>query len=58
MPPDVTAGELLDDLAVLGARMLLEVVEAMANGRVQAYPQDPALVTYAPPLTSSSGYID
>ncbi|NLZ70405.1 MAG: methionyl-tRNA formyltransferase [Clostridiaceae bacterium] len=58
LPEDITAGELLNDLAVLGARMVLEVVEAIAAGHAQAYPQDPALVTYAPPLTSSSGHID
>ena len=48
--PDETAGELLDRLAVLGAALLSKTLSRFASGKVEAVPQDEALVTYAPML--------
>lgn len=44
--PEETAGELSDRLAVLGARMLAESVERLAQGELPETPQDPAGVTH------------
>ena len=56
--PDETAEDVERDLAVLGADLLLEVVDRIAEGRAQETPQDAALVTYAPRLTKEEGLID
>jgi methionyl-tRNA formyltransferase len=46
------------DLAALGARLLVEVVDALAAGPVSETPQDDRLATYAPRLTKEEGLID
>ncbi len=48
-----TAGMLHDRLAVRGASLLVNAVNALAEEIVQKVPQDPFLVTYAPPLKPS-----
>lgn len=48
--PNETAGELLDRLAVLGADLLSQVLEACKSGPVPAQKQDPELVSFAPML--------
>ncbi len=53
-----TAGELLDRLAVLGAKLLNQTLSAMAAGEVNAVPQDESKVTYAPMLDKSICPID
>ncbi len=53
-----TAGELLDRLAVLGAKLLNQTLAAMAAGEVNAVPQDESKVTYAPMLDKSICPID
>ena len=45
-----TAGQLLDRLTVLGAKLLSKTLTRLAAGPVPAQPQDEALVTYAPML--------
>ncbi len=45
-----TAGSLHDRLAVKGSRLLLQAVEALVAGTAVLKPQDPSLVSYAPPL--------
>ena len=54
-----TAGELLDRLAVLGAELLSKTLTRFQNGEnVEATPQDPGLVSYAPMLDKSMCPID
>ena len=53
-----TAGELLDRLAVLGADLLSKTLGRFATGKVEAVPQDEALVSYAPMLDKSMSPID
>ena len=56
--PDETAGELLDELAVLGADLLSKTLSAMEKGHVMAVPQDASQVSYAPMLDKSMCPID
>lgn len=53
-----TAGELLDRLAVLGAGLLCKTMKRLSEGKVEAVPQDPALVSYAPMLDKTMCPID
>ncbi len=53
-----TAGELLDRLAVLGAGLLSRTLGRLAAGTVEAEPQDPSQVSYAPMLDKSICPID
>ena len=45
-----TAGELLEDLSVLGADLLSRTLDKLKNGKVEATPQDPQKVSFAPML--------
>jgi methionyl-tRNA formyltransferase len=56
--PDMTAGELHDRLAALGADLMVRAVAAMARGSLQFTPQPEAGVTYASKLTNQDGLID
>jgi methionyl-tRNA formyltransferase len=56
--PDETAGALEARLAVLGAPLVAEAVEALAEGRERVIPQDRAGVTRAPKLSKDDGRID
>ena len=56
--PNETAGELLDRLAVLGAGLLSKTLGRMAQGPVEAVPQDETLVSYAPMLDKTMCPID
>ena len=56
--PDETSDELEDALAVAGAHLLVEVVDAIAAGTAHEEPQDERLVTYAARLTKEEGLID
>ena len=56
--PNETAGELLDRLAVLGADLLSKTLTKFTQGKVEAVPQDPALVSYAPMLDKTMCPID
>ena len=56
--PDETAGQLLDRLAVLGAELLSKTLTKFTQGKVEAVPQDPALVSYAPMLDKTMCPID
>lgn len=53
-----TAGELLDDLAVLGAGLLSKTLTAIEQGRATHTPQDGSLATYAPMLDKTMCPID
>lgn len=54
---DATAPELLQALAGLGARALLEALELLADGRLPCEAQDETQASYAPMLTREDGRI-
>lgn len=56
--PDETAGELLDRLAELGAKLLSKTLCCVEAGEVKATPQDASRATYAPMLDKSMCPID
>jgi methionyl-tRNA formyltransferase len=53
-----TAGTLHDRLAVLGARLLCQTLDAFAAGTIRRTPQEHSQATYAPLLKKSDGLID
>ena len=55
---DVTAGELLDRLAVLGAELLSTTMGRLQQGPVEAVPQDESKVSFAPMLDKTMCPID
>jgi methionyl-tRNA formyltransferase len=56
--PDETGAEVEHDLAMLGAKLLLQVVDALAAGGAPETLQDSRLATYAPRLRKEDGLID
>jgi methionyl-tRNA formyltransferase len=56
--PDETSDIVEDDLAELGARLLIDVLEQMASGTAREEPQDESQATYAPRLVKEEGLID
>ncbi len=56
--PDESSDAVEADLATMGGRLLIDVVDELAAGRVQETPQDDRLATYAPRLTKEEGLID
>jgi methionyl-tRNA formyltransferase len=58
IPPGMTAGELHDRLAVLGAATLLRLLPDIAAGRLSPQPQNPALATYASKLDKAEARLD
>lgn len=56
--PEETAGEVEARLALLGARLALQVIEQIENGTVEGRKQDPSQVTKAPKLKKENGLID
>ncbi|MCX6551215.1 MAG: methionyl-tRNA formyltransferase [Acidobacteria bacterium] len=56
--PDDTSAEVEADLARIGATLLVEVIDAIADGRSTEHPQDPARATYAHRLRKEEGPID
>lgn len=56
--PAETAGELEDRLAVVGARLALQVIDQIVAGTTQGVKQDKSQVTKAPKLTKEHGLID
>jgi methionyl-tRNA formyltransferase len=55
---DETSVEVEHDLAEIGARALVDVVNRLARGPIVETPQDDALATYAPKLEKSEGPIN
>jgi methionyl-tRNA formyltransferase len=53
-----TAGELHDRLADLGGKLLVEVLEDIADGHLEAVAQDDTLATYAPKIDKQDAAID
>lgn len=56
--PTETAGDLLDRLADGGARLLLDTIDGIAAGTLEARPQPADGVTYAPKVTVDDARID
>ena len=56
--PDETSVDVERDLAEIGARALVEVVNQLSRGPVVETPQDDQLATYAPKLEKSESPID
>jgi methionyl-tRNA formyltransferase len=56
--PEETSEEVERDLAEMGARLILPVIDALSCGTAAETPQDESLVTYAPRLTREDGAID
>lgn len=56
--PEETAGELTARLAVLGAGLLVETLEAHALGSLHPSPQEHSRATHAPPLDREDGSLD
>ena len=55
---DENAAQLFDRLAVLGAELLLEVVEQIGNGTARAVPQDESLASHASMLSREQSPMD
>ena len=56
--PDETSEEVEHDLAAMGARLLLEVVDRLDEGTIESEPQDHSASSYAARLTKAEGLID
>ncbi len=55
--PDETSDEVERDLAEIGGRLILPVIEQLASGTALEAPQDESLVTYAPKLGREEGLV-
>ena len=55
---NITAGELFDQLAQMGANLLVETLPKVINGEIQPQPQDDEKATYAPRLRKEDGELD
>jgi methionyl-tRNA formyltransferase len=53
-----TSAEVEHDIARIGARALVEAVDALAEGRASETPQDESQATYAPKIEKADGIID
>jgi methionyl-tRNA formyltransferase len=58
IPADATSGDMESRLAVVGAQLLLPVVDALDAGTAVETPQDHARATFAPKMTKEEGVID
>lgn len=56
--PTENAGELTDRLAVMGAGLLIETLQALEAGTLSRIPQDHAAATYEPKMDKELGRID
>lgn len=56
--PDETAGQLHDRLASIAAPLLLKTIDQFADDSVTFTEQDEALVTLAPKIKKSDGFLD
>jgi|ERR1051326_3812871 methionyl-tRNA formyltransferase len=56
--PEETVTQLYDRLAGLGAKVLIETVDGVANGTLKPVPQNNSEATFAPLLKKEDGFID
>jgi methionyl-tRNA formyltransferase len=55
---DETSADVEHDIARLGARALLEALDALAEGRASETPQDESKATYAPKIEKADGVVE
>jgi methionyl-tRNA formyltransferase len=55
---DENAEEVEEDLSLLGAALVMSVIDDLAIGKMDATPQNDAQATYAPRLAKSEGLVD
>jgi methionyl-tRNA formyltransferase len=55
---DMTAGELHDELALLGAQLMVEALDELGRGKLDCKPQPDESVTYAEKIAPSETQID
>jgi methionyl-tRNA formyltransferase len=58
IPRDATAGDLHDELAEIGARLMIETLDALDRGEVEPSPQDESMATLTRKLTKEDSTID
>lgn len=58
IPPDATSGQMESKLAILGAQLLLPVVDGLNAGTAVETPQDHLRATFAPKISKEEGPID
>lgn len=58
IPGEMTAGKLFDNLAQIGADLLVETLPKYINGEIQPQQQDDEKATYAPRLKKEDGELD
>jgi len=58
IPDEITAGELFDQLAQLGADLLVDTLSKYIRGEIQPEPQNDEKATYAPRLQKADGELD
>ncbi|MGH2727935.1 MAG: methionyl-tRNA formyltransferase, partial [Actinomycetota bacterium] len=56
--PDDTTGTLLERLAAIGSRALVETLDGVEEGSLEPIPQDPAAASPAPKIRPEEGAID
>jgi methionyl-tRNA formyltransferase len=56
--PDMTAGELHDELSLLGAKLIAQTLERLGQGPISCRPQPNEGVTYAAKITKEEEHID
>ena len=56
--PEDTCASIHDQLAEIGAELMLKTLDGLEKGTVKPLPQDPALATYAPMLKKFDGLLD
>lgn len=56
--PEETAGELHDRLAALGAKLIVEALRGLKEGRIKPEKQPEKGVSYAPMLKKEDGFLD
>jgi len=56
--PDMTAGELHDELSLLGAKLIARSLERLGEGELSCQPQPAEGVTYAEKITQDEEHID
>ena len=58
IPEDMDAGQLSDQLSLLGARRIVPVIDAWVSGTLHPVPQDHSLATNTQPMNRTGGKID
>lgn len=58
IPPEMTAGELFDALASVGAELLAETLPKLDAGEITPLKQDESKATYAPMISKEAAFID